>query len=374
MADLTLENVTKVYDDAQGRETAVDDVSFTVDDGEFACLVGPSGCGKSTTLRMIAGLEPVTAGTITLDGREVQRLAPSERDVAMVFQNYALYPKMTGRENMAYGLKHAGDMPASDRQDRVEETAALLDITDVLDDRPGEMSGGQKQRVALGRAIVRDPTVFLLDEPLSNLDAKLRSEMRRELQRIHEDLGITTVYVTHDQKEAMTMADRIAVMEAGSFYQIADPETAYHDPTNRFVGEFLGSPAMNTLGCHITEDGTLTYEHDRIGTLPEPLPEYDHVVAGFRPEDLEIVSPETTMFTAPVIDAEYQGNTNFVFLDVADTQFTVRAPRSVRPDRGAVVGIDIDPGDLYLFDPDTGAAIHTPGRNPSSSQPGPRHG
>jgi len=359
MATLSLEGVTKVYDDAQGREVAVDDLSITVDDGEFACLVGPSGCGKSTTLRMIAGLEPVTEGTITLDGDPVQRLAPSERDVAMVFQNYALYPKMTGRQNMAYGLKHAGGVGREERRRTVEETAALLDITDVLDDRPAEMSGGQKQRVALGRAIVRDPTVFLLDEPLSNLDAKLRSEMRRELQRIHEDLGITTVYVTHDQKEAMTMADRLAVMDDGRLQQVDAPETAYRDPVNRFVGEFLGSPAMNTVTATVGGDGTLSVGgHPFASVAPDRVTGYDTVVAGVRPEDVVIADAGTGTFGATVIDAEYQGDTNFVFLDVADHQFAVRAPRTVRPDRDTTVGVQIPGADVYLFDPDTGAALH----------------
>ncbi|MFB6103622.1 MAG: ABC transporter ATP-binding protein [Halobacteriaceae archaeon] len=364
MAELALEGVTKVYDDAQGREVAVEDLSITVDDGEFACLVGPSGCGKSTTLRMIAGLEPVTDGTITLDGDPVHHLAPSERDVAMVFQNYALYPKMTARENMAYGLKHAGGVGPTERRRIVEDTADLLGITDVLTDRPAEMSGGQKQRVALGRAIVRDPTVFLLDEPLSNLDAKLRSEMRRELQRIHEDLGITTVYVTHDQKEAMTMADRVAILDEGRLQQVADPETAYEAPTNRFVGEFLGSPAMNTVTATVGVGGELTVDdHPFAAVDPKAVTGYDTVVAGVRPEDVTIVEAGSGTFDAPVIDAEYQGDTNFVFLDVADQQFAVRAPRSVHPARASTVGVSIPGAAVYLFDPDTGATLQSPGEH-----------
>jgi multiple sugar transport system ATP-binding protein len=235
MADVTLNGVTKVYDDAEGTDTAVDNVSLTLQDGELVVLVGPSGCGKSTTLRMIAGLETVTDGTIRVGEREVQELAPSRRSVAMVFQSYALYSKMTALENMEYGLKHSTDLSKADRRERVREFAELLEIEDLLDDTPDELSGGQKQRVALGRAIVREPNVFLLDEPLSNLDAKLRATMRTELQRIQEEIGVTTLYVTHDQKEAMTMADHIAIMHDGELQQIAPPEEAYDHPTNEFA-------------------------------------------------------------------------------------------------------------------------------------------
>lgn len=358
MVRLELENLTKVYDDAQGTERAVDDLTLSIADGEFAVLVGPSGCGKSTTLRMIAGLEAVTDGAILMDGEPVQEYSPARRDVAMVFQNYALYPKMTGRENMAYGLKHAAGMEQAEREKRVQETAELLDITDVVDKRPGELSGGQKQRVALGRAIVRDPNVFLLDEPLSNLDAKLRAEMRRELQRIHEDLEITTVYVTHDQKEAMTMADRIAVMSGGRLQQVDPPDVAYEQPANRFVGGFLGSPSMNTVEATVEDGRTLTYGDEQIARLPgDPLSDYDTVTVGIRPEDLRIVSPDGEGMLAEVVDTEYQGGSNFVFLDVGDSRFTVRAPRSVHPTRGDQVRVVTDPGDVFVFDPETGATL-----------------
>ncbi|MFB6112109.1 MAG: ABC transporter ATP-binding protein [Halobacteriaceae archaeon] len=358
MARLELADVSKVYNDAQGTETAVDDLSLTVADGEFAVLVGPSGCGKSTTLRMIAGLEQVSAGEIRLDGRVVQHEAPARRNVAMVFQNYALYPKMTGRENMEYGLKHAGGMGKEQRQARVQETAELLDIADVVDKYPGQLSGGQKQRVALGRAIVRDPAVFLLDEPLSNLDAKLRSEMRRELQRIHDDLDITTVYVTHDQKEAMTMADRIAVLSDGRLQQVDPPEYAYEHPTNRFVAEFLGSPSMNTVSATVEDGTTLRYADAALGDLPDAtLSSYETVTVGIRPEDVSIVAAGEGRIDADVVDVEYQGDTVFVFLDVAGRQFTVRAPRAVRPERGATVGLDVASSALHLFDPETGESL-----------------
>jgi multiple sugar transport system ATP-binding protein len=358
MARLELDGITKRYDDAQGTEVAVDDLSLTVADGEFAALVGPSGCGKSTTLRMIAGLETVTEGTIRLDSEAVHRWSPARRDVAMVFQNYALYPKMTGRENMAYGLKHAAGMPKTEREQRVQETAELLGITDVVDKRPGALSGGQKQRVALGRAIVRDPNVFLLDEPLSNLDAKLRSEMRRELQRIHEDLEITTVYVTHDQKEAMTMADRLAVLRDGRLQQVDGPEAAYESPANRFVATFLGSPSMNLLDVRVETDGTLSHEGRPVTTLDSgALPEYRSVTMGVRPEDVRVVDVDDAGLIAEVVDTEFQGGTNFVFCDVGPIRMTIRAPRSVRPDRGDQVGLAVDPADLYVFDPETGATL-----------------
>lgn len=358
MVRLELENVTQIYNDGQGTETAVEDLSLSVADGEFAALVGPSGCGKSTTLRMIAGLETVTEGVIRLGGEEIQRWSPARRDVAMVFQNYALYPKMTGRENMAYGLKHAAGMEKAERRERVRETAALLGITDVVDKRPGQLSGGQKQRVALGRAIVRDPNVFLLDEPLSNLDAKLRSEMRRELQRIHEDLEITTVYVTHDQKEAMTMADRIAILSAGELQQVDPPERAYHAPENRFVAEFLGSPSMNTLTASVTDERHLAHAGEHVATLPgDTVPGYDRVTVGIRPEDIRIVSESDGTLTGTIVDSEYQGGTNFVFVDLDSVRLTVRAPRAVRPDRGDRVGVAMDAPDLYVFDPETGATL-----------------
>jgi len=362
MARVSLESVSKVYDDAQGVERAVDDLDLAVEDGEFVVIVGPSGCGKTTTLRMIAGLETVTEGRIRFDGREVQELAPAERNVAMAFQNYALYPNMSGRENMAYGLKHAAGMPASEREEMVAETAELLEITDVLDDPPSEMSGGQKQRIALGRAIVREPDVFLLDEPLSNLDAKLRAEMRRELQRIHRSLDITTIYVTHDQKEAMTMADRIAVMRDGRLQQFAEPDTAYRQPANLFVGEFLGSPAMNTVEASLSSNGDgstvrlgdrdlVTIPSDRLDGSPSS------VVAGLRPEDLTVEGSGEVPIEASVREVEYQGNGNFLFLEAEELELTLRTPSSVRPDPGETVTVTADSEDVYLFDAESGEAI-----------------
>jgi multiple sugar transport system ATP-binding protein len=359
MASISLDAVSKVYDDAQGTERAVDNVDMTVKDGQFAVIVGPSGCGKTTTLRMMAGLETVTEGEIRIGDREVQDLAPAERNVAMVFQNYALYPSMTGRENMAYGLKHAGGMSKAERNELVTEMAELLEITDILDDTPDEMSGGQKQRVALGRAIVREPDVFLLDEPLSNLDAKLRSEMRRELQRIHRELDITTIYVTHDQKEAMTMADHIAVMNDGRLQQLAHPEEAYTRPANRFVGEFLGSPSMNTVERDLDSEGTVTLFDQELGAVSSTGIEGDlsRVVLGLRPEDIVVGESRGTSTTATVNEVEYQGDGNFLFLTIDGKDMTVRAPASIRPTPGDSVTVGVDRSDVYLFDADSGEAI-----------------
>ncbi|WP_129113731.1 ABC transporter ATP-binding protein [Halegenticoccus tardaugens] len=368
MTTLELTDVTKVYDDAQGRETAVESVDLTVKDGEFVVFVGPSGCGKSTTLRMLAGLETVTDGTIEIGDREVQHLAPSERSVAMVFQSYALYTKMTARENMAYGLKHSTGLTKKERSEQVEEIAELLDIVELLDDVPNEMSGGQKQRVALGRAIVRDPDVFLLDEPLSNLDAKLRSRMRTELQRLQTELGVTTVYVTHDQTEAMTMADRIAIMNDGALQQIDAPEVAYDHPVNEFVATFLGSPAMNTVETEVERVGD-AYRFRRgeavLATVPAErldLPTTDPVTLGLRPEDLRLGSSRgAPTFTATVTVAEYQGNDNFIHLSAADQALTARVPPETYPEPGETVDVSIAPRDIYLFDAETGRSLKTRG-------------
>ena len=373
MATLDLSDLTRVYDDAQGTETAVDSLNLNARDGEFIVFVGPSGCGKSTTLRMLAGLETVTEGTIRIDGREVQSLAPSERSIAMVFQSYALYSKMTARENMEYGLKHSSELGAREREEKVESIAELLDITELLEKDPDEMSGGQKQRVALGRAIVRDPDVFLLDEPLSNLDAKLRARMRTELQQIQNDLGVTTVYVTHDQTEAMTMADRIAVMDDGELQQVDPPEVAYDHPVNQFVATFLGSPAMNTFETGVTVTGD-SIEFQRDGTLfatvPEGTVDLDSgtsVTLGLRPEDLHLSeNVDSSLFESRVIVTEYQGNDNFVHLSVADQNLTARVPPDTYPDPGDTVGVSVDPADVFLFDPNSQEALKTRGLSEGS--------
>src|SRR5499425_2964732 len=250
MADVALRDVVKRFDNVE----AVRQISLDIPDKEFVVLVGPSGCGKTTTLRMIAGLEEATAGDILIGGEVVNDVPPKDRDIAMVFQNYALYPHMTVFENMSFGLRLRRISKAEIRS-RVEQAAKILDISDLLDRRPKQLSGGQRQRVAMGRAIVRNPKVFLFDEPLSNLDAKLRVQMRTEIKRVHQKVKTTTVYVTHDQVEAMTLADRVVVMNAGRIEQIGPPNELYHTPKTRFVAGFIGSPAMNFLPCRLEEDG-----------------------------------------------------------------------------------------------------------------------
>src|SRR5438874_941674 len=266
MADVALRDVVKRFDEVE----AVRNISLNIPDSEFVVLVGPSGCGKSTTLRMIAGLEEVTEGEILIGGNVVNDVPPKDRDIAMVFQNYALYPHMTVFENMSFGLR-LRRTPKAEIRARVEQAAKILDITELLDRRPKQLSGGQRQRVAMGRAIVRNPKVFLFDEPLSNLDAKLRVQMRTEIKRVHQKVRTTTVYVTHDQVEAMTLADRVVVMNRGRIEQIGPPNELYHAPRTRFVAGFIGSPAMNFLPCRLEEaNGALRVRLSQDIALPVP--------------------------------------------------------------------------------------------------------
>ena len=288
MSSIEFDNVTKVYD---GEFVAVEDFNLTINSGEFLTLVGPSGSGKSTLLRMVAGLEEITGGTISIGDETVNKLPPRHRDIAMVFQSYALYPHLSVRENMAFGLKRSTNLPDEEIYDRVEEAAELMGIPDLLDDRPKQLSGGQQQRVATGRAIVREPAVFLFDEPLSNLDAKLRKHMRTELQRIQQELETTTIYVTHDQEEAMTMSDRIAILNHGELQQVGTPREVYNDPRNLFVAQFIGSPSMNIFNVRYESTdngGRLT------GDVEIPLePEYANQIEAVGSEDLKLgVRPE----------------------------------------------------------------------------------
>ena len=288
MAEITLDNVTKRYGD--GYE-AVKNMSLDIGDGEFVILVGPSGCGKSTALRMIAGLEDITEGELKIGGQVMNEKAPKDRDIAMVFQNYALYPHMTVRENMGFALKLA-KAPKEEINQKVEEAARVLDLTEHLDRKPGNLSGGQRQRVAMGRAIVRDPAAFLMDEPLSNLDAKLRVQMRTEVSRLQSRLGTTTVYVTHDQTEAMTLGDRVAVMRAGALQQVGSPAELYNEPANLFVAGFIGSPAMNFMPAQIDGDrvqlpfGDVTLGSEARERLGRTEGRRD-LIAGIRPESFE---------------------------------------------------------------------------------------
>jgi len=299
MGKLEIRNLTKEFHDSDmGTILAVDDFDVEIEDGEFVVLVGPSGCGKSTTLRCIAGLETPTSGDIVLDGETVTDRKPRDRNMAMVFQNYALYPHKTARGNMSFGLKMTTDLSKAEIHDRVESVAEMMGIETLLDKKPGELSGGQQQRVALGRAIVREPEVFLMDEPLSNLDAKLRTQMRTELQSLQQEFDVTTVYVTHDQTEAMTMSDRIVVLDGGEIQQFGTPLECYHEPTNRFVAGFIGSPSMNFLEMKLERSGqpTLvndTFEYELDDDVYADIEEYgDRYTLGIRPEDVEMVESD----------------------------------------------------------------------------------
>ena len=361
MATVTLENLRKEFDNS--RIVAVDDLSVDIDDGEFVTVVGPSGCGKSTTLRMLAGLETPTSGSVYIDGEDVTDVHARKRDVAMVFQNYALYPHKTVEQNMAFGLRMSTDMSKEERTEKVLEAAEMMGIEDLLDDKPDELSGGQKQRVALGRAIVREPDVFLFDEPLSNLDAKLRTTMRTEIQRIQNELGITAIYVTHDQEEAMTMGDRIAILNDGRLQQVGAPTDVYENPVNEFVGGFVGSPSMNFLDAEVAARGsdvTLAndegFEYSLSGPLAAAVSDshVDRVRFGVRPEDVVVVQSGQLRATVEVV--EPIGSDNYLYLDLGE-DFVARVDSDIEPATGDVVSIDFDESDIHLFDAETGESL-----------------
>ncbi|QSG10978.1 ABC-type spermidine/putrescine transport system,ATPase component [Halapricum desulfuricans] len=367
MASVTLDGVTKVFQDESGDIVAVDDLNLEIRDGEFLVLVGPSGCGKSTTLRMVAGLETPTEGTIHLGNRPITNRTPQERDIAMVFQSYALYPHMTVRGNMSFGLEESTDLSDAEIREQVEDAAELLDIDNLLDRQPDELSGGQQQRVALGRAIVREPEAFLLDEPLANLDAKLRAEMRTELQQLQENLGTTTIYVTHDQTEAMTMSDRIAVLNDGELQQVGTPLECYHRPNNQFVAGFIGEPSMNFLPVTL-EDGTLVGEHFEYSLSEDvraDLEGHTELVFGIRPEDIDIVDSPTGAheFLATVGVVEPQGDENTVHLafegqERTESELTATIGGMRSAEEGASVGIELPENAIHVFDAETGNALH----------------
>ncbi|GKZ13701.1 sn-glycerol-3-phosphate ABC transporter ATP-binding protein UgpC [Haladaptatus sp. T7] len=371
MAKLTLDGVTKVFDDGGDDIVAVDSADVDIDDGEFLVLVGPSGCGKSTTLRMIAGLETVSAGEIRLGETVINDQPPTARNIAMVFQSYALYPHMTVRQNMSFGLEESTDMPKSEITQTVEDAAEMLGIADLLDRKPGELSGGQQQRVALGRAIVRDPEVFLMDEPLSNLDAKLRSQMRTELQRLQEDLGVTTVYVTHDQTEAMTMGDKIAILNDGKLQQVATPIEAYHQPANRFVAGFIGEPSMNFFEMERNGDSLVGewFEYPLSSETAAELDDAKRVTLGVRPEDVELVASGSGdhEFRTVVDVVEPMGNENNVYLRFAGGDeskpmeeretfvATLSGMRTIEDGQEVIARIPEEA--IHLFDAETGTAL-----------------
>jgi ABC-type sugar transport system ATPase subunit len=330
MAEVRLTGVNKFY----GAVQALHSVSLTIADGEFAVFVGPSGCGKSTLLRSIAGLEDVSDGTIHIGDRDVTRAAPSERDVAMVFQSYALYPHMTVRENMDFGMK-VNNFPYADRTRRIAEAARILQLEPYLDRKPAHLSGGQRQRVAIGRAIVKEPKVFLFDEPLSNLDAKLRVQMRVELEALHRDLKATMVYVTHDQVEAMTMADKIVVLNAGRIEQVGTPMQLYNHPATEFVAGFIGAPAMNFLPVDI-KDGQAVVEGVALGSAP-----VETVKLGIRPEHITLRPTGQGQLAATVTICETLGSDAYLYVRLGGREtLVVRAEGDTALDHGAIVGLD----------------------------------
>ncbi|MCB9540537.1 MAG: sn-glycerol-3-phosphate ABC transporter ATP-binding protein UgpC [Myxococcales bacterium] len=345
MARVELDSVGKRY--PNGFE-AVHAFDIDIADGEFIVLVGPSGCGKSTTLRMVAGLETISSGSLRIDGKQVNHLPPKARDVAMVFQSYALYPHMTVFENMAFGLR-LQKVPAAEIEERVRSVAERLGIAALLDRRPKEMSGGQRQRVAMGRAIVRRPRVFLFDEPLSNLDAKLRLQMRVEISRLHDSLGATSLYVTHDQVEAMTLADRIVLMKDGFVQQIGAPLALYARPSNTFVATFVGSPAMNLLPGTVQGGRVVGAGFD----LPLPAGSQatpgQAVLAGVRPEHLRRAEGAGAL-SGTVDVVEPMGNESFVHCAAGEHRVVARWPGFVAPARGETVALAADPEHVHLFD------------------------
>ena len=342
MASVTLKALQKTY---PGGVTAVHGADVAIEDGEFIVLVGPSGCGKSTILRMIAGLEEITGGAVEIGGREVNRLEPGERDIAMVFQNYALYPHMSVRANMAYGLKNQG-LPRDLIETRIVQAAETLQITEYLDRKPRQLSGGQRQRVAMGRAIVREPAVFLFDEPLSNLDAKLRTQLRAELKDLHARLGATFIFVTHDQVEAMSLADRIVIMSAGKVEQIGTPMELYNHPESRFVAEFIGAPPMNIFEAD-TPIGKALAE---LAHLPAATK-----AAGIRPEALHAADGGPIRARVRLVEA--LGAESIIHLDADGTRFVWRVAQSHGVSEGQDITLGAAPGSITGFT-DTGAALH----------------
>ena len=358
MANVSLNNVYKKF----GKTEVIHGVSCDIQDGEFIVILGPSGCGKSTILRMIAGLEVITTGDISIDGKVVNRLEPADRDIAMVFQNYALYPHMTVYKNMAYGLR-IRRMPKKEIDQRVRNAARILELADFLDRKPRELSGGQRQRVAMGRCIVREPKVFLFDEPLSNLDAKLRVQMRLEIRKLHEDLKITSIYVTHDQVEAMTLGDRLIVMDNGYAAQIGSPLEIYERPATRFVAGFIGSPAMNFLDVRMSSDGVaVELPGDvRLALESGSLPEYGgrDVTLGIRPEHFKLSEEKAGAIHLRVDHVEQLGADTLVHGRFGEdqTSLTVRMPDIQKLKKNTMLSLRIPSGKMHLFDRQSGERI-----------------
>ncbi len=365
MAELSLENIRKVYED--GPEV-VHDLNLEIEDGEFIVFVGPSGCGKSTTLRMMAGLEEITGGDFYIDGKRMNDVEPKNRDIAMVFQNYALYPHMSVYDNMAFGLK-LRKTPKKEIKESVNKAAEILGLSELLERKPKALSGGQRQRVALGRAIVRDPGVFLMDEPLSNLDAKLRVQMRSEITKLHKRLNTTTIYVTHDQTEALTMASRIVVLDNGNIMQVGTPKEVYDQPENVFVAEFIGLPAMNIFDAEL-RDGALLID-EKTFKIPEDKKQmlidqgYDNkpVKFGIRPEDIrgeaQYVKDSQACFDAEVKVCELHGSEAMIYGDLGNQEFIARVDARHNITAGDKIKFDLDMNKGHFFDAESEDKITT---------------
>ncbi len=364
MVDITYNDIKKQY----GDELAVEDINLTIEDGEFAILLGPSGCGKTTTLRCLAGLTEPTEGTVELGGYDVTDVHPKNRDTAMVFQNFALYPHMNVRQNIGYPLKVAG-IDADKREERVQEVAEMLEIPELLDRDIDNLSGGQQQRVALGRAIIRRPSVFLMDEPLANLDAKLKMSMRSRIKVLQRELGITTLYVTHDQEEAMSLGDKLIVMNDAHVQQVGSPDEVYHEPANRFVAGFIGSPAMNFVdvsfdGTTITaDDAPDDFSVDLDDQVADRYADYDAFELGVRPQYFEVHTEETPNTVEATVEVtEPQGDEQIIDLIVGDEDgdhidLRVLAPSTIDAARDDTVWLEIDQKLVHGFDPQTGERI-----------------
>ncbi|KUF09851.1 ABC transporter ATP-binding protein [Pseudoponticoccus marisrubri] len=354
MSRIEISNLVKMY----GSHKALHGIDISIQPGEFCVLVGPSGCGKSTTLRMVAGLETISGGEIAIGDRVVNGLRPKERGIAMVFQNYALYPAKTVRGNMAFSLK-LSKMPKAEIDRRVNEVAEILELTPLLDRKPAALSGGQRQRVAMGRAIVRDPEVFLFDEPLSNLDAKLRGQMRAEIKRLHQRLENTIIYVTHDQVEAMTLADRIVIMRDGRIEQQGTPDAVFHDPDTVFVAGFMGSPPMNLVDCMVTPGGLRLGGTELACTLPEGLRAGDRVTFGIRPDDIRPAAdlPGGVPVTLPVDLIEQLGTEKLVHFRAGPHELIGKTGGRVDLAEGTEQRLAFDMAHAFFFDAETGQRI-----------------
>ena len=348
MSFLELQNITKVYPNGT---LAVNETSLNIENGEFVVFVGPSGCGKSTLLRMIAGLEDITSGEIILDANTINNVDPSERDVAMVFQNYALYPHMTVYNNMAYGLKNRG-ISKKEIEDKVNEVAKLLEIDQYLSRKPSMLSGGQRQRVAMGRAIVRNPKIFLFDEPLSNLDAKLRNQMRLEIKKLQRQMGVTSIFVTHDQIEAMTLGDRIVVINNGIVEQVGTPKDIYSKPNTKFVAEFIGSPQMNIFNCKINNGIAKIDNHSF--NLNKSLNVEDASI-GIRPDDMQISDSGSITCKANLV--EYLGSDMIIYSSIGNQEFSCKLSSKIDVKAGDDFKFDIDPSLIHVFDNSSGKRL-----------------